>query len=566
MSRWLTPVWLLGGGVAVGLAALAVLLGILMILSKFPFFEKLPKQGLLAHILALIGAVVLGATTAWMVRPGFQSELGEFRSDEWLLVAASHVLLFGLLTWTLAFCANSRFLGEIKSVLFEGIGGYLLGTAATIAAVGLICTVVADEPLRILASLPQLFQAGEVVHKVTVPGVKSDEVSSEYTPLEIEYQPNLIERVSIRSNRNIVIADAPTVSLLQMPPVSIVANEPREWSRKQKESPPIPMGDGAQIFAQNTEIDDAELVFTLRSLPAVPEVSTILVAALTVIGFGLLFFLQQGVAPKAAAVALAAAKSEVGQPLFLVLIGIGSLCILLGVFMPFYTFGEDIKLLKDCGITVILILALFQGIWSASSSVSEEIEGRTALTVLSKPIGRRSFLFGKILGVFWLILLMFMILGSFELLAIAYKPLYDAREGALDTPLWEVCHREMARTVPGLAMGLFHSVTLSAFAVAFATRIPQLANFTLCFSIYLLGHLTQSILVSAEGGFAILQFVAQLIAVIIPDLEHFSMQAAIDTENPIPMSYLAGTLLYSLLYTGIAVLLGLLLFEDRDLA
>ncbi len=109
-------------------------------------------------------------------------------------------------------------------------------------------------------------------------------------------------------------------------------------------------------------------------------------------------------------------------------------------------------------------------------------------------------------------------------------------------------------------------MVLSAFSVAFATRIPQLANFALCFSIYLVGHLTQAILSSAEGGFAILQFVGQLIAVIIPDLEHFSMQAAIDSQNPIPMSYLAGTLVYALLYTGIAVLLGLLLFEDRDLA
>ncbi len=103
-----------------------------------------------------------------------------------------------------------------------------------------------------------------------------------------------------------------------------------------------------------------------------------LIAAVTVLGFGLLLFLQQGAAPKASAVALAAAKSEAGQPLYLVLLAIGAICVLLGVYIPFYTFGEDIKLLKDCGITVILVLALFQGVWSASSSVSEEIEGRTA--------------------------------------------------------------------------------------------------------------------------------------------------------------------------------------------
>ncbi len=44
------------------------------------------------------------------------------------------------------------------------------------------------------------------------------------------------------------------------------------------------------------------------------------------------------------------------------------------------------------------------------------------------------------------------------------------------------------------------------------------------------------------------------------------MQAAVDPENPIPASYMAGALVYALLYSGLAVLLGLLLFEDRDLA
>jgi hypothetical protein len=57
-----------------------------------------------------------------------------------------------------------------------------------------------------------------------------------------------------------------------------------------------------------------------------------------------------------------------------------------------------------------------------------------------------------------------------------------------------------------------------------------------------------------------------LIAVIIPDFEHFSMQSAIDVGNRVPMSFLSGALLYGLLYTLLAVLLGLVLFEDRDVA
>ncbi len=102
--------------------------------------------------------------------------------------------------------------------------------------------------------------------------------------------------------------------------------------------------------------------------------------------------------------------------------------------MPFHTFGEDIKLLKDCGIILILVVSIFQAVWSASTSVSEEIEGRTALTLLSKPIHRRSFIIGKILGIGWLIMFMFLVLGSIELFCVAFKPIYEARENSKEVP------------------------------------------------------------------------------------------------------------------------------------
>ncbi len=47
----------------------------------------------------------------------------------------------------------------------------------------------------------------------------------------------------------------------------------------------------------------------------------------------------------------------------------------------------------------MLLAPLLFGALAASISVSEEIEGRTAVTVMSKPINRRSFLLGKFFGV-----------------------------------------------------------------------------------------------------------------------------------------------------------------------
>jgi len=58
--------------------------------------------------------------------------------------------------------------------------------------------------------------------------------------------------------------------------------------------------------------------------------------------------------------------------------------------------------------------------------VADEIEGRTALTVLSKPIGRRSFIMEQILGILWTVVVLFIVLGLVLLICVGYKPIYDS--------------------------------------------------------------------------------------------------------------------------------------------
>ncbi|MCA9168722.1 MAG: ABC transporter permease, partial [Planctomycetales bacterium] len=102
-------------------------------------------------------------------------------------------------------------------------------------------------------------------------------------------------------------------------------------------------------------------------------------------------------------------------------------------------------------------------------------------------------------------------------------------------------------------------------SVAISTRLPMMANFVICFAIYVLGHITP-LIVQAPIQFAPVVFVGQFIATILPVLDHFNIQAAIAAGKGVPMVYLGWSFVYCLLYSGIAVLLALALFEDRDLA
>ncbi|MBL9122236.1 MAG: hypothetical protein JNG90_01300, partial [Planctomycetaceae bacterium] len=70
-----------------------------------------------------------------------------------------------------------------------------------------------------------------------------------------------------------------------------------------------------------------------------------------VVLLGVLYFLLSLALPKVAAIALTTAKAALAHPLFWVELLIGAvLLILIFPFVPYYTFGEDVKMLKDSGL------------------------------------------------------------------------------------------------------------------------------------------------------------------------------------------------------------------------
>ena len=288
-----------------------------------------------------------------------------------------------------------------------------------------------------------------------------------------------------------------------------------------------------------------------------------LAATAVLIGAYMLLLL---IVPKVMAIARITAKEAMTQPLFYVLLAIGGFALLLFPFVPYNTFGEDVKVVKDEGLTLIMILSIVLALWTASLSIAEEIEGRTALTVLSKPIGRCSFIIGKFLGIVGPVAVMFILLGSLFLATVSYKVVYDARENTMPEPTRVECAEEMIQVVPGLALAFLEAIVLTSISVAISTRLPMQANLVICVSIYVLGHLLSTLANAGAGQLEMVPFVGTLFATVLPALDHFNIYAAISTGKHVPLGYVGWAALYSLVYSSVAMLVALLLFEDRDLA
>ncbi len=285
----------------------------------------------------------------------------------------------------------------------------------------------------------------------------------------------------------------------------------------------------------------------------------LLTVMLLVLGLRLAF-------PKIAAIALASMREGLAQPLFWVCLPIGTFLLLLFIWIPYNTFGEDIKMLKDTGLMLIMLLSIVLAVWNASISIANEIEGRTALTLLSKPVGRKQFVIGKFFGVLGPVAVLFFVLSLVFLATISYKVIYESQEYGQENVTAVNCSMETMQILPGLALAFMETIVLAAISVAISTRLPMAANMVICASIYGLGHILPLLVQSSVGMLEPVQFVGQLIATVLPVFEHFNMYPAIAGGREVPLAYLLWAGVYCLIYTSFALLGALLLFEDRDLA
>jgi hypothetical protein len=301
--------------------------------------------------------------------------------------------------------------------------------------------------------------------------------------------------------------------------------------------------------------------------------------------------------PKGGAVTLAAFREGVRQPMYWLLTCAALLILTLSLYIPYFTFGEDHIMYKELGYDVIMFTAVVFGALAASMFVSDEIEGRTALTLLSKPVSRREFLLGKYFGILLAALFMFCLLGTYFEGALLYKNFLD-RVDPTAQPEWignilsttpvgpsadfmrgiGLWAEHTFETLPGLVLGFSQVMVLVAVAVTLATRVPMVVNLSTVLVLFFLSHLTPVLVAigkkaKTENPGAVSQllgFVAQLFEVLLPDLESFRIGPALLTDNPVPLvpflKYLGSVTFYGVLYSSIVLLIGLIFFEDRDLA
>jgi hypothetical protein len=273
------------------------------------------------------------------------------------------------------------------------------------------------------------------------------------------------------------------------------------------------------------------------------------------------------------------------QPIYWLLIVLG--LAILGVFayLPFFTLSDDTVMFKDVGLDVVLLLTLISTLFATSRSIFDEIEDRTMLTLMSKPLSRWQVLLGKYLGIIVAALLAVAILGGMlELCTYLRIPRdYLINPDSLDDRdvrrLAGLRWMHLAGLLPSLVLVWLQIGVLASVGVALSTRLSLVVNLPLVILLYMAGNLTRFLPQDPDQPL-VTKVLTNVAATVLPYLELFDMKGraiyghlAIGqfSLEPGAMSlsqiwlYVLAAAGYAAAYVFFALVAGMCLFRGREL-
>ena len=262
------------------------------------------------------------------------------------------------------------------------------------------------------------------------------------------------------------------------------------------------------------------------------------------------------------AIAINTLKEGVRQPVFYLMVGGGAVLILLSVYFTLFSFGEEAKLLKDMGLATIALFGLIIALFTSSSVIADEIEKKTVLTVLCKPVSRSQFVLGKFLGIVAAALAAMLALAvALSLALYLHDKTGSIHVHSMATGSHGLDH--VSSVFVGTLFAFLQVVVITAISVAISTRFPMIVNVSACLSLYILGHVTRYIFAHAPRG-TVAGYLATGVYALVPNLANFNVAEAIGLGLPVPASYVCLSVLYALLYAAAALAIALASFETRE--
>jgi hypothetical protein len=266
--------------------------------------------------------------------------------------------------------------------------------------------------------------------------------------------------------------------------------------------------------------------------------------------------------------------------IFYVLLLFALLLIGSSVFMAQMTFQQEFQVLKDIGLGAMSLFTSLLAVIATARLLPQDIEDRTAYTVLAKPVSRFEYLSGKLLGVLVLLGLSLLAMSALFFLVLALR-----EQSVLSETARQMSAAPAEQTADALRLvraSAFNPNLFSGIAVIYAKGclLAALTLFVSTFAtstifttivmafVYFIGHLQpiarEYWLQTSSAGWLTKTFLA-LIALLFPDLQSFNLTDDVVAGNAVPAALLLKTSAMGLFYMAFYLALAWAAFFRKEL-
>ena len=270
------------------------------------------------------------------------------------------------------------------------------------------------------------------------------------------------------------------------------------------------------------------------------------------------------------------------RPLYYILLFTFALAIFGSKTLTLFSFFQEINMVREMGLATITFWGFIIIVVTSGLVVTQELEDRTAVTLLSKPIQRTDFLLGKFAGLVvslipGMIVLAGVLFLTLWMMALPKMPFHDrelvaAVEGgaspfaAVIRITWEqFVMRQSGVVLEGALLSFFQTAILAAAAVSFSAFFPNVVSVAATTFVFIIGNVSSYMLASVENlKIGPLSALGRAGSYLIPNLGYFNLQMYFSEGKIISFRYLGLSFAYTALYVVAVFLISCSLFQKRE--
>ncbi len=241
---------------------------------------------------------------------------------------------------------------------------------------------------------------------------------------------------------------------------------------------------------------------------------------------------------------------EVIRDRLLYFVGFFTLLLVIALrLLPEISAGTDEKIFIDFGLSAISVLTALIAIFVGAGLINKEIDKRTLLILIPKPISRAEFVLGKHLGLWTVITVMV------SVMTVVYF-------GML---LWSQMYFPFGTMAISIIYLLLELALMIAVAIVFGVLTSSILATLLSFGIYLMGQISRDILELGKlSENPSIEWITKTIYLVIPDLSRLNLRnEAVYGLLPSP-GELVFDACYGLFYTGLLLGIAILVFSQKE--